>query len=93
MSNEADKSTAMHIVLSGGFLWFNPIAISVVIWSKTVLVRSRWIYLLILGRIRDPSTFAALQRSEIGRYEVSTEVSLPGLGIGMINEDFHIARI
>ena len=24
---------------------------------------------------------------------VSTEVSLPGLGVGMINEDFHIAGI
>ena len=42
-----------------------------------------------MGRIRDSSTFAAGQRSEIGRYEVPTEVSLPGFGIGMINEDFH----
>ena len=46
-----------------------------------------------MGRIRDYCTFAAGQRSEIGRYEVPTEVSLPGLGIGMINEDFHIAGI
>ena len=60
------------------------------IWSKTVLV---WRYLLIVGRIRDSSTFAAGQRSEIGQYEVPTEVSLPGFGIGMINEDFHIAGI
>ena len=41
--------------------------------------------LLIVGRIRDSSTFAAGQRSEIGRYEVPTEVSLPGFDIGMIN--------
>ena len=52
-----------------------------------------WRYLLIVGRIRDSSTFAAGQRSEIGRYEVPTEVSLPGFGIGVTNEDFHIAGI
>ena len=46
-----------------------------------------------MGRIRDSRTFAAGQRSEIGRYEVPTEVSLPGFGIGMINADFHIAGI
>ena len=49
--------------------------------------------MLIVGRIRDSSTLAVGQRSEIGRYEVPTEMSLPGLGIGMINEDFHIAGI
>ena len=36
-----------------------------------------------MGRIRDSSTFAARQRSEIGRYEVPTEVSLPVFGIAM----------
>ena len=49
--------------------------------------------LFIVGRIRYSSTFAAVQRSEIGRYEVPMEVSLPGFGIGMINEDFHIDGI
>ena len=34
-----------------------------------------------MGRIRDSSTFAARQRSEIGRYEVPTEVSFLGFGI------------
>ena len=57
-------------------------------WSGT-----GWIYLLIMGRIRDSSTFAAGQRSETGRYEFPMEVSLPGFGIGMINENFHIAGI
>ena len=37
------------------------------------------------------TTFAAGQRSEIGRYEVPMEVSLPDFVIGVINEDFHIA--
>ena len=46
-----------------------------------------------MGRIRDSSTFATGQRSEIGRYEVPTEVSSPGFCIGMINEDFHMAEI
>ena len=49
--------------------------------------------MLIVGRIRYSSTFAAGQRSEIGRYVVPREVSLPGFGIGMINKDFHIAGI
>ena len=61
------------------------------IWSKTVLVWSR--LKIFVDRISDSSTFTAGQRSEIGRYEVPTEVSLPGFGIGMINEDFHIAGI
>ena len=47
--------------------------------------------MLIVGKNRDSSAFTAGQRSEIGRYEVPTEVSLPGFGVGMINEDFHIA--
>ena len=33
------------------------------------------------------------QRSEMGRYEVNWDVSLPGFGIFMINDDFHIAVI
>ena len=46
-----------------------------------------------VGRIRVSKTFAALQRSEMSRYEDTWEVSLPGFGIGMINDDFHIAGI
>ena len=54
VSNAADKSTATQIVRSGGFLWLNPIAISVVIcskggpviWSKTVLVWS-WLEIFV----------------------------------------------
>ena len=38
-------------------------------------------------------TFAAGHSSEIGRYEVPREESLPGLGIGMTIDDFQIARI
>ena len=44
-------------------------------------------------RIRDSSTFADGQGNEIGRYEVPREVSSPGFGIGMINEDSHMAGI
>ena len=43
-----------------------------------------------VGRIRVSRTFAAGQRSEIGRYEDPWEVSLLGLCIGMNN---HIAGI
>ena len=43
--------------------------------------------------MRTSITFAAGQSSEIGRYEVPREESLPGLGIGMTIDDFQIARI
>ena len=47
-----------------------------------------------VGRIRVSMTFAGVQRREIGRHEDPWEVSLPpGLGIGMINDDFHIGGI
>ena len=49
--------------------------------------------MLTVGKSRDSMTFAAGQSNEIGRLEVPWEVSLPGFGIGMINEDFHIAGI
>ena len=55
------------------------------IGSTTVLSGAGWRYMLIVGRIRDSSTFAAVQRSDIARYEVHTEVSLPGFGVGVIN--------
>ena len=43
--------------------------------------------------MRASITFAAVQSSEIGRYEVPREESLPGLGIGMTIDDFQIAGI
>ena len=64
--------------------------------SKIVLVRCKleiFYYLLIVGRIRVTRTFAAGQRGEIGGYEDPWEVSLSGLGIGLINEDFLIVGI
>ena len=102
VSNVADTSTATQTVRSG-FLWLNPIAMSVVNCNRAEVVEcsclkacwsgAGWRYLLIVGRIRDSRTFVTGQRSEIGRYEDPWEVSLPCLGIGMINEDFHIAGI
>ena len=74
MSNVADKSTATQIVRFGGFLWLNPIAISVVNCGRAEVVERSglkpcWSGLLTVGRIRDSSTFAGGQRSKIGRYE------------------------
>ena len=43
--------------------------------------------------MRASITFAAGQSSEIDRYEVPREESLPGLGVGMTIDDFQIARI
>ena len=43
--------------------------------------------------IKASITFAAGQSSEIGRYEVPGEESLPGLGIGITIDDFQIAGI
>ena len=50
-------------------------------------------YLFMVGRIRVSMTFAVGKRSEMDRYEDPLEVYLPGFGIGMINDDFHIAGI
>ena len=49
--------------------------------------------MLTVVSMRASITFAAGQSSEIGRYEVSREESLPGLGIGMTIDDFQIAGI
>ena len=86
-----------------GFLWLNPIAMSVVNCNRAEVVECSHLkpcwsgagrrYLLIVGRIRVSRTIAAGQRSETGRYEDPWGVSLPDLGIGMINEDLHIAGI
>ena len=43
--------------------------------------------------MRASITFAAGQSSEIGRYDVPCEESLPGLGMGMTNEVFQIEGI
>ena len=40
--------------------------------------------------MRASITFAAGQSSEIGRYDMPCEESLPGLGMGMTNEVFLI---
>ena len=103
VSNASDKSTATQTVRSGGVLWLNPFAMFVVNCNRAEVVEcyclkpcwsgAGWRYLLIVGRIRDSRIFAAGKRSENGRYEDPWEVSLPGLGIAMINEDFHIAGI
>ena len=57
-------------------------------WSKA---GSRCV--LTVVSMRASITFAAGQSSEIYRYEVPIEESLPGLGIGMTIDDFQIAEI
>ena len=89
--------------VSGRFHWLKSIAIAVVNCSRTEVVEcsglkpcwsgARMLYLLIVGKSRDIRTFAAGQRIKIGRQEVPCEVSLPGFGIGMINDDLHKAGI
>ena len=93
--NAADKSTASPIVRSGDFLWLNCSRALVVYWSglKPCWSGAGLKYLLIVGRIIDFSTFVAGQKCEIDGYKVPMEVSLPGFGIGMINDDFHIVEI
>ena len=49
--------------------------------------------MLTVVSMRASITCAAGQSSEIGRYEVPSEESLPGLGIGMTIDDFQIAGI
>ena len=49
--------------------------------------------MLTLVSMRVSITFTAERRSEIGRYEVHREESLPGFGMGMTIDDFQIAGI
>ena len=59
--NAADKSTATQTVRSGGFLWLNPIAMSVVNYNRAEVVECSCLkpclsgagrrYLLMIGRI------------------------------------------
>ena len=60
------------------------------IWLKTVLV---WGRLEIFVDSEQNQTTVLSQLGREGRCKVPTEVSLPGYGIVMINEDFHIAGI
>ena len=62
------------------------------IWSKTVLVWRRLKIFADSGQNQRPQYFQGWAE-KMGRYGVPTEVSLPGFGIGMISEDFHIAGI
>ena len=87
VSNAANKSIAMQTVRS-------------VSSSGRITLRCPLLaagagrrYLLMVGRIRVSMAFMAGQRSEMGGYEDPWEMSLPGFGIGMINDDFHIAGI
>ena len=85
MANAADTSTATQTVRSRGFLWLNAIAMSVVNCNRAEVVECSCLkpcwsglgrsYLLMVERIRVSRTFAAGQRSEIGRYEDPWEVS------------------
>ena len=77
VSNASVRSTATQTVRGGGFLWLIPVAISLVSCSKAQVVEcpgrepcwsadgSRW--LLMVGSKSASITFAAGQRSEIGR--------------------------
>ena len=62
------------------------------IWSKTVLVSSRLKIFVDNGQNQRLQYFRSWTE-EMCRHEVPTEVSLPGFGIWMINEDFHMAEI
>ena len=87
----------------GRFIWLNPIAMCIVNCIRAEVVEcsglkpcwygARRIHLLMVGRVRVSRNFAVGQRSEMGRYEDPWEVFLPGFGIRMINDDFHIAGI
>ena len=78
VSKAADKSTSTHTGRSGGFLWLNPIAMSVINCSRAELVecyglkpwwsRAGRRYFLIVDRIRVSMTFVARQRNGMGRY-------------------------
>ena len=81
----------------------NPVATSLVSCSKAEVVECPvrnpcWLEagckcVLTVVSMRAFITFTAGKSSEIGRFEVPREDSLPGLGIGMTIDDFHVAGI
>ena len=87
----------------GGFLWLKNIATSLVSCSRAEVVECLgwnpcWSKagskcVLTMVSIRASITCAAGQSSEIGRYEVPREESLPGLGIGMTIDDTSITTM
>ena len=97
MSNAADKSTATQTVRSGGFLWLNLIAMSVVNCNRAEVVecycpKPCWSgvgrrYLLMVGKICFHD-FRGWAEKRDDRYGTPWDVSLPSLGIGVINETY-----
>ena len=81
----------------------NPVATSLVSCSRAEVVecpgrnlcwsKAESKCVLTVVSMRAFTTFSAGQSSEIGRYEVPREESLPSLGIGMTIDDFQIAGI
>ena len=75
MSNAADKSTATQTIRSGGFLWLNPVAMSVVNCSRAEVVecfgvKPSWSgagrrYLLMVGRIRVSMTRGCAENLDV----------------------------
>ena len=100
VSNAAIRSTTTQIVRCGSFLCLKPVATSLVSCSRAEVVECQgrntcWSVagsrcVLTVVSMRASITFAAWQSSEIVRYEVPVEESLPGLGIGMTIYDLQI---
>ena len=92
-----------QIVRCGGFLWLKPVATSLVRYSRAEVVecpgrnpcwsKAGSTCVLIVVSMRASITFSVGRSSQIGRYVVPREESLPGLGIGMAIHDFQIAGI
>ena len=68
------------------FRWYSNLVRTVLCWYGAGMG-----YSLMVGRSRVSRTFAAGQRSELGRYDVHWDVFFSGFG--MINDDIHIAGL
>ena len=94
------RSRETTMVRCGGCGWLKPWIIWFVIWCRAVVVEWRvlkpcWCFIwgrlgVMYGRRTFSKVLAIGESSDIGRYDVPTQGSLLGLGIGMILANFHI---
>ena len=93
-------SRAIAIVRCGGLFVLNPVVIVLFMWCSAVMVdlfclKPCWcsgsvMWFVMYGRMIFSRVFAMGESSAIGLYEVPIEVSLFGLGMGIIFACFQV---
>ena len=96
-------SSAIAMVLCGGLSLLKPVVMMLFMWCNAVVVdlcclkpcwcSGRVIFSVMCGRMIFSSVFAIGDRSAMGRYELPIDVSLLGLGMGIVFACFQMLGI